>query len=205
MACRASAGAVFEGVRVFCLCCLRKAGLSLRAALYPVTVYMLTYTSYLQRDAAPPGIAPAPCSPCQSISEQVSMRTVGATLNESEQRPPALFGSSVLPTTRPPWLPLPQTGEPVRRVRTDRLECSLLLNLFCIGRRGSREPAGSRSDAEVEPPAHQVVHSAAPPPPPQWEPVGSIEPMQRLQDFEGHLRLPPEAEGHSTPKEGLPI
>ena len=172
----------------------------------PRSVYVVSaYNCICSANAAPPGIAPAPCSPCQSISEQVSMRTVGATLNESEQRPPALFGSSVLPTTRPPWLPLPQTGEPVRRVRTDRLECSLLLNLFCIGRRGSREPAGSRSDAEVEPPAHQVVHSAAPPPPPQWEPVGSIEPMQRLQDFEGHLRLPPEAEGHSTPKEGLPI
>ena len=145
-----------------------------------------------------------------SATRRRALRRRGAacailTMNESEQRPPALFGSRALPTTRPPWLPLPQTGKPGRRVRTDCLECSLLSNLFCIGRGGSRAPAGSRSDAEVEPPAHRVVHSAAPPPPPQWEPVGSIEPMQRLQDFEGHLRLPPEAEGHSTPKEGLPI
>ena len=186
MACRASAGAVFERMRACfpIVCCLCRS--AARRAL---------------------GIAPARCSPCQSISEQVSMRRVEATLNESEQRSPALFGSYALPTTRPPWLPLPQTGKPGRRVRTDCLECSLLSNLFCIGRGGSRAPAGSRSDAEVEPPAHRVVHSAAPPPPPQWkvEPVGSLEPMQRLQDFEGHLRLPPEAEGHSTPREGLPI
>lgn len=143
-----------------------------------------------------------------SATRRRALRRRGAAravlmMNESEQRPPALFGSRALPTTRPPWLPLPQTGKPGRRVRTDCLECSLLLNLFCIGRGGSRAPAGSRSesrsDAEVEPPAHRVVHSAAPPPPPQWrvEPVGSLEPMQRLQDFERHLRLPPEAEGHA--------
>jgi hypothetical protein len=49
---------------------------------------------------------------------------------------------------------------------------------------------------EVEP-AHRVVHATAPPPPPQWrvEPVGSLEPMQLLREFERHLRLPPEAKG----------